>query len=123
MYNQKEEKMDKTYIGLSKKISYCLCYAIPLFGLIFVLKKDEEMETRYVGAQACVIYIIGVILSISEWVVSFIPIISGIVSFVVGGITFFIGVVIIYLIISVIMGKDTKIAFLAPFTKAILDTF
>lgn len=115
--------MDKTYIGLSKKVSYVLCYIIPLFGLIFILKKDEERETRYIAAQATVIYIFSILLSISNSIISFIPIISGLIGFIIGSIFFFIGVLIIYLVIFAIMGKYTKVAFLAPLSNAIIDTF
>lgn len=115
--------MDKTYIGLSKKISYVLCYLIPLFGLVFVLKKDEERETRYIGAQGVIIYVSGLVLSVSQWLVSFIPIVSVIIGSIIGIVLFCIGLGVIYLVYCVVTDKDTKIELLEPLVDAVLDTF
>lgn len=122
--------MEKTFIGLSKKLSYILAYLIPFLGIAFVLKKEETKETRYVGAQSTVIYVILIILYFIGKILSIITRISKLfyiltvpISFAINILSFLILLVIIYLIYCVLVNKDVRIPILDPFVKAIIDTF
>lgn len=122
--------MEKTYIGLSKKISYILVYLIPFFGLVFFLKKDEKSETRYVGIQGVIIYSIIVVLyfikSILEFIMHLIGLLSLILfplSFIISIVYFLLLVLIIYLVCCVLMDRSIKVPILDTFAKAIIDTF